>query len=130
MGATSKAFPIEDVWAKDRWDAELTDELDRAAIPLIMTTGSRAARQIRGVFDPDLTREWVRENARVAAETINAHTLADLRAALDGEGDPVELARDSFDQAAAGRSDQLGLSRATTLINWSRNEAGRQSRTG
>ena len=92
-----------------------------------MTTGQRAARQIRGVYDPERTREWVRESSRVAAETINAHTLADLEGALGGEGDPVELARDSFDKAAGGRSEQLGLSRATTLINWSRNEAGTQS---
>jgi hypothetical protein len=70
---------------------------------------------------------WLGDNAVIAAEEINRHTLADLRAAIAEADDPIAAARDVFDQAAGGRADMLGLSRATTVINWSRGEAGRQS---
>jgi len=118
---------VGDVWATDRWNEELADELFRAGLPLVTVTGQRAALQLRGTFDAARTVPWLTESARVAAERINAHTLADLEGAVVDVDDPVAAARDTFDKAAGGRADNLGLGRATGLVNWARVEAGRQS---
>lgn len=116
-----------DVWATERWNRELLEELERAALPLVAVNGQRAAAQIAGVFDFSRTIAWVQEDARIAAERINAHTLEDLRRALAGADDVLAAARASFEAAGEGRAAQLGLSRATTLVNWARLEAGKQS---
>lgn len=125
--AADDGVDLEALWARERWNRELGDELLRAAIPLATVSGQAAARQITGVYSVDRTIGWLTEDARIAAERINGHTLEDLRQALADADSPVAAGRDVFASATAGRADQLGLSRATSLINWARNEAGRQS---
>lgn len=104
---------------RDRWDRELTADLYLLATQTARQTGKLAARQLNGVYDEQQTFAYLATNARISAESINRHTFDDLEEADD--------ARDVFEVAKGSRAEQLGLGRATTVINFARTEAGKQS---
>ena len=118
------------VWQAERWNEELSDEIYAYAVPLAQSAGNRAAAQIGGVYELAVTLAWIWQNAQLAAGQINEQTVEELREIVKETAEVhvlVEEVRKVFERAAAGRSEQLGMSRATTVINWSRGEAGRQS---
>jgi len=105
--------------ARERWDEELRDDLFLLASQVTRRTGLLAASQIDGVYDPTIASAYLLENARVAAESINAHTFDEL----SHTDDP----RHVFEVAATSRTEQLALGRATMLIGFARTEAAKQS---
>lgn len=112
-----------DTEERARWDRELHADLYLLATQVTRESGEIAAAQLRGVYDPAQTFPWLAENARIAAEGINAHTFELVAGANDGAE-----ARAVF-EAAGARIGQLALGRSTTLINFARTEAAKQSET-
>lgn len=104
-----------------RWDRELQADLYLLATQVTRETGDIAADQLAGTYDPSQTFPWLAENSRIAAEGINAHTFEMVAAAETGAE-----ARSVFTDAEA-RIGQLALGRSTTLINFARTEAAKQS---
>jgi hypothetical protein len=105
---------------RTRWDRELQADLYQLATQVAGATGTTAARQIHGVYDEQQTLAYLAENARIAAESINDETFAEL----DGEdADPTQV----FDVAKGSRADRIALGRATMLIGFARTEAAKQS---
>lgn len=107
---------------RSRWDRELTADLYLLATTVTRKNGEIAARQLRGVYKPEQTFPYLAENARIAAERINAETFDQIDEATTGEE-----VRHVFEIALGARLAQVSLGRATTLVNFARNEAATQS---
>jgi HK97 family phage portal protein len=105
---------------RNRWDRELTADLYLQATQTTRVQGKLAARQLGGVYDEQQTLAYLAENARIAAESINAKTFDDLDAE---DADPEEV----FATAKGSRASRIGLGRATLLVAFARTEAGKQS---
>jgi hypothetical protein len=105
-----------------RWDRELTADLYLEAQQTTRDAGTRAAQQIGGVYDEKRTLAWLVENASIAAANVNA-SIAERVAAAE----TVDEIRDIFEIARTSEAEQLATSRATGLINWSREEAAKHS---
>lgn len=112
-----KALP--DAWNDDRWNSELTGLLYAQAVSTTRESGRLAAQQINGVYDEDRTLSYLAERSRFAAAGINETT----KAALIVTDDP-ELV---FAVAKSSRAKQIGVTTATQLIAFSREEAARHT---
>lgn len=110
---------------RERWDSELTADLFLLATTTARKAGRLAARQIGGRFDEQRVLPYLVENARIAAESVNAETFAEIAAAGDSDGVSAV-----FDHAESARADRLGLGRATMLIAFARTEAAKHSEDG
>ncbi len=104
------------------WDGKLATLLYSAGVNLANETGKIAATQIRGVYSEEQTLNYLAETARVSARNINKTTIAQL-AGLEDPEDVIHI----FDVAKGSRSTRLGLSTATGIINFARQEAAKQS---
>lgn len=105
---------------RSRWDRELTADLYLQATQTARLQGKLAARQLGGVYDEQQTLAYLAENARIAAESINAQTFDELDAE-DADAEAV------FETAKGSRASRIGLGRATLLIGFARTEAAKQS---
>jgi hypothetical protein len=119
---------IEDVWGSvRRWDSELQADLLRLNVLTAGAWANRVAEQVGADIDPDLMLPWLQENARIAAEEINATTRAQLRESLQ-EDDPLAGARHVFEVALAARVFEIAWAKVTTAANFGSHEAARQSK--
>lgn len=107
---------------RDRWVKELGTDLFDLAWRTTTANGRRAARQIGGVYDEDRTRNYLAENAKRTSEQVNGHTFEAVDQAEDLDG-----VKHVFEKAKTSGAELLGLSLATTLINFSRTEAGKHT---
>lgn len=117
--AVAKVSKKSSQFDMDRWNSKLAGELYAARVTLARRTGILAAKQLGGVYDEKITLNYLQETARVQAEGINKHTAA----ALDAGDDPANV----FEVAKTSRAVELGISTATTMINFARNEAAAQT---
>ncbi len=113
---SAKAFKAD---SRERWDRELAADLYRVGLATVREAGENAAAQLAGVFVFDQTWPYLAESARIAAESVNAHTWEDLE-----ESDDIAH---TFEVAKTARAEQLGMSRAAVLINFARTEAAKHS---
>lgn len=133
--------PLETAFDTDRWNGELETDLAALAFSMSEEIGTATAETWGGSYDPAIAEAWLRENARIAAENVNATTVAALEAALelepkarsagtkdagelDDEVDPVDAV---FVLAAGARADELALSRTTSISNFARKEGAEQA---
>lgn len=119
-------------WDAERWDRELAEDL----MDSIMAGSERAAKSALealgidpALYDVPRTRNFLLALARSRAAQINAVTLAQLEAAVDGEvGEDAEGSTPEgvFDKAEGSRAAQQAQSLATAIAGWSVLEASRQ----
>ena len=114
----------ESRWAA--WDKTLADLLFAASVKTTEEMGVRAAVQLGGVYDSDRTTEYLTVRSRVNAEKVNAVTRVAVEEALAAEDVPAAL-DDMFTVAKSSRAQQLGVTSATSLIAFAREEAGRHT---
>ena len=139
---------VDEAWDDDRWDGELETDLFALAATMADEVGAETADTYGGTWDSDITLGYLRENARIAAENVNATTKAAVADAVteargfasrskagivdtdepaDGEVDPLEAVLGVFAFALAARSAQIATTRVTAISNFGRHEAARQS---
>lgn len=126
----AKADP--DWWDSDRWNKELADDLFGLAVEVTSKAGADALRLLD--IDPDQysiarTLAFLQAVAKARAEWINNTTLEQLQAAIDHDlSDDADKATPAgvFDEAEGTRSEQTGLTLATTLTSFAVAEAARQ----
>jgi HK97 family phage portal protein len=68
----------------NRWNDELRNDLFGLALSMSAEVGGAVASDFGAEFDSARTEAWLGQNARIAAEGINAATLAELTAATTG----------------------------------------------
>jgi HK97 family phage portal protein len=118
---------VDDVFDGERWDRELTGELTA----LNVATATVFAQKVADELDledldtgPQLTA-WLTENARIAAEGINATTRDQLVAALD-EDDWRTAVAGLFEIARKSRAPQIAQTKVTTAANFGAGTAAEQ----
>jgi len=121
-------------WNEERWNRELADDLEKAAIDVSTAAGRRAARRLyrSAGYDVDRTRAYIRTMCERRAEMVNAKTLDELAAIVDGDWDDDSDAMKStpdgvFDNAAENRSESAGHALACSVVGWAALEAVRQN---
>lgn len=128
---------IEDAFDAERWNGELEGDLSALAFTMAEEIGGATADRFGATFDLSVAEAWLRENARIAAEKVNATTLGalvDELAALADESDPELTESDVLDAvftvAAGARADELALTRTTSVSSFARQEGASQAGAG
>lgn len=114
-----------DWWDKDRWDAELTDDLLRVTHTLAGVLGTAAAERLgySDGYDPDMTVNFLRTVAEDRAVGINETTKQQIDEAVNSDdGDPSQV----FETAKEARARSTATSVGTFVAGFARVEAGRQ----
>jgi HK97 family phage portal protein len=138
--------PIETAFDVDRWNDELRTDLSALAVSMTEEIATATAEEWGGAYDPALAEGWLLTHARVAAEKINATTLASLEDALEdletkarragtkAEGDEEEDELDVLDAlfliAASSRAEQIATTQCTAVANFARKEGAEQAGVG
>lgn len=121
-----------DWWDGDRWDRELTADLLALALTVSAEVGADVLRELgfdADQFDSDRIRKFLAAVAASRAQLLNAKTLEQLNAALDGDiSDDAEKSTPEgvFEEAVGSRSEQVGVTLATTLAGLAAVEAMKQ----
>lgn len=134
---------VDAAFDADRWNAELEADLAGLAFEMAEELGTASAEFFGGTFDRAIAEPWLRENARIAAEKVNATTLASLEDALDEldakarsagtkadddeELDELDVLDAVFDLAVGARAAELALTRTTSIGNFARREGAQQA---
>lgn len=141
--------PLETAFDETRWNAELETDLAALALTMAGEVGEATADFYGGTFDAALAEAWLRENARIAAEKVNATTLATLEDELEALGekarragtkaeevdddedledlDELDVVDAVFALAIGARAVELATTRTTSVANFARKEGAEQS---
>jgi hypothetical protein len=101
----------------ERWDRELSDDLETMLSDLVGAEGSLYAKRLLGDFDRGLVVNYVRAMAEGAATAINAKARDEVS----------ELGRDAAVARFATHTESAGASIGGGATRWAREEAARQS---
>lgn len=96
---------LADAWTAGGWDEKLAADLLALSHTMTDELGSAVAERFGGEWDLGRTEAWLTENARIAAEQINASTYSKLSEAWSGVPRTGFNARKSIEDAL----DELGL---------------------
>lgn len=119
LGRLPKALKAgtDDIFDRDRWDAELAEQL----LGLNVGTAEVFARRVADLFGAEVDAAelvpYLTENARIAAESINATTREQIAGALDDDDRRSAVAH-LFDIAIATRAVQIANSKVTTAASF------------
>lgn len=99
-------------WNAERWDEELTDDIEPMIHRIADAHGKETADAIGFEYNTEQTRKYLHEMAKGRAEAINIATYRKLQAALEDEDDEDEEdapahvfeVRESKDSITFGRS--------------------------
>lgn len=119
-------------WDGTRWEQELADDL--YALAMTMTTQIAGDTLVElglaaDAYSVRRTQKFLRAVAESRAGAINATTLGQLQAALDGDledGAEGSTPAGVFDLAEGARAQSSGRTLATTLSGFTATEVGRQ----
>lgn len=121
------AVTIADLFDEARWVRELGDDLLRLNVATATVFAERVidalgpvpvdGEDVAVAFDPAELVPWLTENARIAAEEINATTRAQLVAALRTDA-PLDGIRRAFEVATTSRAGQIAASKVTTAAGF------------
>jgi HK97 family phage portal protein len=135
---------VETAWDDERWNTELTTDLSALALTMAEEVGTDVALSWGGTYDGALAEAWLLENARIAAEQINATTKAAIEDVVpssstgtasrgakaegdDQEEDPLDIVAGIFAIAESSRAEQIATSRVTSVGNFARQEGATQA---
>lgn len=123
---SAKATTITALWDPARWNRELHADLFRLNVATATVWARSVAEQVEAELDEERMYEWLDENARIAAENINATTGQQIEAAL-GEDEPRNAIKHLFEIAVTSRALQIATSKVTTAANFGAREGAKQS---
>ena len=114
---TKAATDISFMWDQVRWNKELTEDFTKLTLETSEAFGVKWASRLGTSFDRLSTINYLKENARIAAEYINKSTYDQLMSALQEEDRDTALNR-VFELAFAARVAQLAIERMTAIENY------------
>jgi len=125
---------IGEIWFDgDRWNEELGADLLRLNLLTAGAWGQRVATELETEIDEELMLPWLSENARIAAEEINATTRDGVANGLQSESglwpteeEPRSAIQHLFELALGVRAAEIARSKVTTAANFGSQEAARQ----
>ena len=104
-------------WDEDRWNEELTDDLEPALDAIADEHGKDTAKQLGVVYYTDATRAFLRKMAENRAKATNRKTFENLSKAIDaGEDEPQPA--DVMKKREEVEAPMLARSVATAAASW------------
>lgn len=114
-------------WDKERWDAELADDIEPIIDDVSDAHGKEVAKAIGSEYKTDQTRNYLRKLSEGRAAAINEKTREELQRAMD-EDDEDNTPAHVFEVREGKHSDTLGRSLALLAAGWaSTHEAPQQA---
>lgn len=97
------------------WDDDLAALLADLGTATAKALGSAVAKSLGGSYDVGEVADWIKENAVTSAAAINAATIDELKAALDGADDPEAAVDSVFDGSVSQRTGSIAASRVAVV---------------
>ncbi len=104
-------------WDEDRWNEELTDDIEPLLDAIADAHGKEAAKAIGSEYWTAQTRKYLHELAKGRATAINDATLKKLLAAMEDEDEDATPAH-VFEVRESKDSETFGRSLALTVAGW------------
>jgi len=124
-GETKQVVSADEIWDTARWDRELRTDIYRLNTMTATAWGEYVTGELEVELDAAQMLPWLSENARIAAEEINATTKAQIAEALTQE-EPRSMVQRLFEVAISSRAAQIATSRVTTASVFGAQEGARQ----
>ena len=113
----AKMDRLDVLWDKERWDREVAEDFLKITQETAWAYADAFAGQLGAEYKREWMENWLEENARIAAEYINASTYDQLEKALQGEN-PVDAIKEVFVAALATRAAQLAEDRRAMVESY------------
>lgn len=113
----AKMDKLDVLWDKERWDREVAEDFLKLAEETAWAYADAFAGQLGAEYKREWMEKWLQENARIAAEYINASTYDQLAKAMQGEN-PVDAIKEVFASALAVRAVQLAEDRCAMVESY------------
>lgn len=113
----AKMDKLDVLWDKERWDREVSEDFLKLAEETAWAYADAFAGQLGAEYKREWMEKWLQENARIAAEYINASTYDQLAKAMQGEN-PVDAIKEVFASALAVRAVQLAEDRRAMVESY------------
>lgn len=108
---------VEKWWDKERWNKELTDDLEPLIDKIADAHGQEAADALGAEYDQRRTRKYLRVLSEGRATAINAATHKKLQAAMQSE-DEKNTPERVFEKRENADAKTFGRSLATAVAGW------------
>ena len=105
-------------WNADRWNDELTDDIEPLINEIADRHGKEAADAIGAEYRTEQTRKYLHEMAKGRATAINDSTYKRLQEALDDDDDEENTPAHVFDVRESKDSETFGRSLAIGVAGW------------
>lgn len=113
----AKMDKLDVLWDKERWDREVAEDFLKLTNETAWAYADAFAGQLGAEYKREWMEKWLQENARIAAEYINASTYDQLAKAMQGEN-PVDAIKEVFASALAVRAVQLAEERSAMVESY------------
>lgn len=118
IGADPDAF-----WNSERWDKELTEDLEPVLIEIADKHGKATAKQLKSEYGTEVTRNYLATASKARAKKINQNTLAQLQKDLESE----EPDASHVFEVRKNTSGVLAKSAAGAIASFATTEAAHQA---
>ena len=105
-------------WNADRWNDELTDDIEPLINEIADRHGKEAADAIGSEYRTEQTRKYLHEMAKGRATAINDSTYKRLQEALDDDDDEENTPAHVFEVRESKDSETFGRSLAIGVAGW------------
>jgi HK97 family phage portal protein len=105
------------LWDKERWDREVAEDFLELTNETAWAFADAFSGELGAGYKREQMEEWLHENARIAAEYINASTYEDLEKALQAEN-PTDAIKEVFAAALAVRAVKLAEERQAMIESY------------
>lgn len=110
-------------WDEDRWNAELTDDLEPMMQEIADAHGIETAELLKSEYSIDITRNYIRKMAEGRAKATNVKTFEKLFTAIEEDEDPVPI----MEKREKNEAPMLAQTMATAAAGWAVSEAVHQA---
>lgn len=120
-------------WDEDRWNKELTADLEPVMDTICDAHGKAAAGDLGSEYDAEITRNYLKAMALGRAKATNTVTYDKLKRAkaeYDPEDEDSASPADVMEKRAETEAPMLGRSLATAVAGWAVLEACQQAQRG
>lgn len=113
----AKMDKLNVLWDKERWDREVAEDFLELTNETAWAFADAFSGELGAGYKREQMEEWLHENARIAAEYINASTYEDLEKALQAEN-PTDAIKEVFAAALAVRAVKLAEERQAMIESY------------
>lgn len=116
-------------WDEDRWNSELTEDLDPILFAISANHGESTANELGTEYYPGKTVNYIKALTEGRAKAINSATKEKLDKVISENPEDLEKEIEHVYEVREGKdANLLGETLATVVVGWSLGEACRQAK--